>query len=290
MKLCFQHLSPHRTEPSDLFSKSAGSASEVCGLFVDLLQRTVNLVSKIIRDSKLVELDHIAIVMDGNRRWARQRGLPVALGHAYGARCVRSVVQACVNRGIRYLTLFAFSTENWQRPVGEVSAIIRLLTLYLQKEVRDMNEKGVCFKVIGDTSSFSSRIQALIHDVQAHTAYNETITLTVAVNYGGRWDMVQAAKAWQAAHPGESMDAMDESGLATHLSTSYAPNPDLFIRTGGELRISNFLLWQLAYTELYFTDVLWPAFTEDVLDQAIAAYGVRDRRFGGASALSVITA
>lgn len=229
---------------------------------------------------------HIAIIMDGNRRWAKQFGMPAALGHASGARRVRSIVQACTDRGVRYLTLFAFSTENWQRPAAEVSALMGLLALYLQKEVKDMNAKGVCFKVVGDTSGFDARIQALIRDAQANTAHNTTITLTIAANYGGRQDVVQAVKAWQAAHPGESVEALDEAGLNSHLGLAYAPDPDLLIRTGGESRISNFMLWQLAYSELYFTDVLWPSFDAAVLDQAIAWYGARDRRFGGASTLA----
>lgn len=229
---------------------------------------------------------HIAIIMDGNRRWAKDCGLPVALGHASGARRVRSIVQACAERGVRYLTLFAFSTENWQRPADEVSSLMGLLALYLQKEVKDMNAKGVCFRVVGDTSGFDARIQALIHDAQVNTVHNKTITLTVAANYGGRWDLLQAVKAWQASHPGAPVDALDEGALSSHLSMAYAPDPDLLIRTGGESRISNFLLWQLAYTEMFFTNVLWPAFTVDELDKAIRWYAERDRRFGGASTLS----
>lgn len=228
--------------------------------------------------------NHIAIVMDGNRRWARQRLLPAAVGHANGARRVRNIVQACADRGVRYLTLFAFSTENWQRPADEVSALMRLLVLYLQKEVSDMNARGVRFRVIGDISGLSPRIQALAQSAQANTAHNTTITLTVAVNYGGRWDMLQAVKSWQKAHPEESIDALTESDLSAHLSTADIPNPDLLIRTGGEARISNFMLWQLAYTEFYFTDVLWPAFTDEALDGAIEDYCKRDRRFGADSA------
>lgn len=227
---------------------------------------------------------HIAIIMDGNRRWAKQRGLSAALGHASGARRVRNIVQACADRGVRYLTLFAFSTENWRRPPAEVSSLMGLLSLYLKKEMSDMNAKGVRLKVVGDTSHFDARIQALIRDAQQNTLHNDTITLTIAANYGGRQDVVQAIKSWQKAHPGESVDTLDETSLNAHLGLSYAPDPDLLIRTGGELRISNFMLWQLAYTELFFSDVLWPSFTPDVLDQAIAWYGRRDRRFGGASA------
>ncbi|HAL39423.1 MAG TPA: di-trans,poly-cis-decaprenylcistransferase [Polaromonas sp.] len=233
---------------------------------------------------------HIAIIMDGNRRWAKQFGMPAALGHANGARRVRSIVQACADRGVRFITLFAFSTENWQRPPDEVSSLMGLLALYLRKEVSDMNAKGVRLKVVGDTSDFDVKIQALIRDAQEKTAHNDTITLTIAANYGGRWDVVQAVKSWQAAHPGEPVDAMDEASLAAHLGLAYAPDPDLLIRTGGESRISNFMLWQLAYTEMFFTDVLWPSFTADELDQAIAWYGMRDRRFGGTSTLSVVKA
>ncbi|MDO8248189.1 MAG: polyprenyl diphosphate synthase [Rhodoferax sp.] len=231
---------------------------------------------------------HIAIIMDGNRRWAKQFGLPAAVGHANGARRVRSIVQACADRGVRFLTLFAFSTENWQRPQDEVSSLMGLLALYLQKEVKDMNAKGVRFKVVGDTSGFDARIQALIRDAQQSTAHNDTITLTIAANYGGRQDIVHAVKSWQAAHPDKAIDTLEEADLDAHLGLAYAPAPDLLIRTGGESRISNFMLWQLAYTELFFTDVLWPSFSAEVLDEAIAWFGIRDRRFGGASCLPVV--
>jgi undecaprenyl diphosphate synthase len=227
---------------------------------------------------------HIAIIMDGNRRWAKKSGLPAVLGHASGARQVRNIVKACADRGVRYLTLFAFSTENWQRPQDEVSSLMALLALYLKKEVNDMNAKGVRLKFVGNIAGFDTKIQDLIRNAEEKTAHNNAITLIVAANYGGRWDVVQAVKAWQAAHPGQSADAMDEAALNAHLHTAFAPDPDLLIRTGGESRVSNFMMWQLAYTELFFTDVLWPNFTVDVLDQAIAWYGTRDRRFGGSSA------
>ena len=226
---------------------------------------------------------HIAVIMDGNRRWAQKRSLPVAMGHASGARRVREVVKACTDRDVKFLTLFAFSTENWKRPEEEVSGLMGLLSLYLQKEVSDMATQGVRLKIIGDVSGFSTRIQSLIQDAQANTAHNSAITLTIAINYGGRWDMLQAFKGWQAAHPGESAEHLTESALAPHLSTAYAPEPDLLIRTGGEARVSNFMLWQLAYTELFFTDVLWPSFGAAELDRAIASYAQRDRRFGGGS-------
>ena len=224
--------------------------------------------------------NHIAIIMDGNRRWARARGMPSAMGHANGARRVRSIVQACADRGVRHLTLFAFSTENWRRPKDEVSTLLGLLALYLQKEVKDMNTKGVRLKVIGDTSQFDARIQALIRDAQANTAHNDKITLTIAANYGGRQDIVQAVKAWQAANPGESIDSLDEAKLTAHLCLPDTPEPDLLIRTGGESRVSNFMLWQMAYTEMFFTEVLWPSFSDKELDQAIDWFSARDRRFG----------
>lgn len=226
---------------------------------------------------------HVAIIMDGNRRWAKNRGFPVAFGHASGAKRVRGLVEACSNRGIRFITVFAFSTENWKRPATEVSFLMGLLALYLQKEIKDMNTKGVRLKVIGDTSQFSPQIQALITDAEANTAHNDRITLTVAANYGGRWDMLQAVKAWQQANPCESADTLSESSLAPYLSMSYAPDPALLIRTGGESRVSNFMLWQQAYTELFFTDLLWPDFCEKELDRALAWFSLQDRRFGGCS-------
>lgn len=226
---------------------------------------------------------HVAIIMDGNRRWARKRLMPVAVGHAGGAKAIRGIVRACSERGIKVLTLFAFSTENWKRPTDEVSGLMRLLLLYLQKEVADMNSHGVRLQIIGDTTRFDTRLQDLIAQAQAITRNNTTIVLNVAVNYGGRWDMLQAAKAWQAANPGLPISAMDEDGLQAHLSLAGLPDPDLLIRTGGEARVSNFLLWQMAYTELYFTNILWPDFDQNQLDLALASFAKRDRRFGTSS-------
>lgn len=224
---------------------------------------------------------HIAIVMDGNRRWASQRSMPKAIGHASGARRVRNIVQACSDRGIRYLTLFAFSTENWSRPVEEVSSLMGLFVHYLEKEVDDMNANGVCLKVVGDLSGFDARLQRLMLASQEKTAHNKRITLTIAANYGGRWDMLQATRAWMNDLPAESRAELTEESLRPYLSMAYAPDPDLVIRTGGESRISNFLLWQMAYSELYFTDTLWPDFTAQSLDQAVQWFRQRDRRFGG---------
>jgi undecaprenyl diphosphate synthase len=229
---------------------------------------------------------HIAVIMDGNRRWASRRGLPRALGHASGARRVRQIVEACAERGVRYLTLFAFSTENWRRPADEVSSLMGLFLQYLQKEASDMHLKGVRLKVIGDRSAFDARLQALMTHVEALTAGNTRITLTIAANYGGRWDMLHALKAWQTANPGASIDDLSDEILRAHLCTAGIPDPDLLIRTGGESRISNFMLWQMAYTELFFTDALWPDFSAQVLDQALAWYLARDRRFGASGALA----
>lgn len=226
---------------------------------------------------------HIAIIMDGNRRWAHKRAMPKALGHARGAQRVRSIVQACADHGVRYLTLFAFSTENWQRPPEEVSSLMGLLVHYLEKEVDDMNATGVRLKVVGDTRRFDARLQRLMRESQEKTAGNKRITLTIAANYGGRWDMLQAARAWQENHPGQSLDGLDEDSLRNYLSMAYAPDPELLIRTGGESRISNFMLWQTAYTELFFSPALWPDFNEKMLDEALAWYSERDRRFGGMS-------
>jgi len=229
---------------------------------------------------------HIAIIMDGNRRWASARGLPKAAGHTVGARKVRAIVRACAERGVQNLTLFAFSTENWRRPMEEVGTLMGLLKLYLQKEIGELRAQGVRLRVIGDTSKFDARVQALIADAQELTAHNSKITLTLALNYGGRWDILQAFKAWQQANPQADAQSMTDAALAPYLQMADAPEPDLMIRTGGESRMSNFLLWQMAYTELYFTDLLWPEFTPEALDQAIVWFGQRDRRFGGESTLA----
>jgi undecaprenyl diphosphate synthase len=228
---------------------------------------------------------HIAIIMDGNRRWAKKRLLPAAVGHAAGARQVREVVKSCIELGVPYLSLFAFSTENWKRPPEEISSLMSLFMTYLQKEINSMNANGVCLKVAGDKSRFAPVLQDLIAKAEEKTASNTRITLTVCANYGGRWDMLQAVQAWQKAHPGQNVDQLDQDSLATYLSTAYAPEVDLLIRTGGESRVSNFMLWQAAYAELFFTDVLWPEFSAQHLHQAIAWFAGRDRRFGSSAPL-----
>ncbi|MDD3529159.1 MAG: polyprenyl diphosphate synthase [Gallionellaceae bacterium] len=224
---------------------------------------------------------HIAIIMDGNGRWAKKRMLPRVAGHAVGVERVRDVIKACTDRGIEYLTLFAFSSENWRRPAEEVNHLMELFVMVLEREVKKLHKNGVRLKVIGDLSRFTPRIQELVTQGEALTAGNTKLTLTVAANYGGRWDILQAVDAWRTAHP--RSHHITEADLAEHLSMAYAPEPDLFIRTGGEQRISNFLLWQLAYTELYFTGTLWPDFDAAALDAAIESYQKRERRFGRTS-------
>jgi undecaprenyl diphosphate synthase len=228
---------------------------------------------------------HIAIIMDGNRRWAKNRFMPAALGHAAGARRVREIVQACAEAGVACLSLFAFSTENWKRPEEEITSLMGLFRTYLEREVSSMNDNGVRLRVLGDTSRFSEPLQALIRQAETQTANNSRITLLVCANYGGRWDMIQAARAWQKAHPDQTLDDMTEAGLAPFLSTAEAPEVDLLIRTGGESRVSNFLLWQAAYAELFFTDDLWPDFKAERLQQALQWFAGRDRRFGSSAPL-----
>jgi len=225
---------------------------------------------------------HIAIIMDGNGRWAKRRFLPRMAGHKRGVEAVRRIVRACGERRVEYLTLFAFSSENWRRPPEEVSFLMRLFVLSLEQEVSKLHENGVRFKVIGDLSRFEPELARLIRAAEDLTAGNTRLTLTVAANYGGRWDILQAVKRMLAERP-ELASSFGESDLAPHFALGHTPEPDLFIRTGGEQRISNFLLWQLAYTELYFTDTLWPDFDAAALDAAIASYQRRERRFGRTS-------
>ena len=224
---------------------------------------------------------HVAIIMDGNGRWAQRRRLPRIAGHRRGAEAVRATVRACAERGIEYLTLFAFSSENWRRPAEEVALLMKLFKSALQNEVDKLHANGVRLRVVGDTSRFDPKLRKLIERGEELTAANDGLTLTIAANYGGRWDILQAINRLLLEKP--AAREVDEHLLAPHLAMSYAPEPDLFIRTGGEQRISNFLLWQLAYTELYFTDSLWPDFDGAALDRAIASYRGRERRFGRTS-------
>lgn len=218
--------------------------------------------------------------MDGNGRWAQKRRMPRTAGHVKGATVIKALVEHAAKLGVKYLTLFAFSTENWQRPADEVSTLMRLFVQYLEKEMTSLAQAGVRLKVIGDVAGFPSDLQQRIHSAQAATISNSVITLCVAANYGGRWDVLKAVKNWQAANLDQSLAELTEQSLSPHLSTEDMPEVDLLIRTGGEQRISNFLLWQSAYAELYFSDILWPDFDGAELDRAIGWYAQRQRRFG----------
>ena len=226
---------------------------------------------------------HIAFIMDGNGRWAKDRLLPRVAGHAKGAAQVRQLIKNCARRGIGYVTLYAFSTENWARPSDEVSALMSLFLKYLSSEVDEMRDNGVRLRVLGDTSGFSQAIQDAIARAESSTAHNDRLHLNVAANYGGRAELVRAVRKWMVANPNADPALFDEASISNHLQTGNMPAPDLLVRTGGECRISNFLLWQTAYTELYFTDTLWPAFDASALDKAILWYHTRERRFGKTS-------
>lgn len=224
---------------------------------------------------------HIAIIMDGNGRWATKRLLPRVAGHMKGLDTVRNVVEACVERGVKFLTVFAFSSENWRRPTDEVSFLMKLFLSTLEREVSRLHANGIRLKVVGDLNRFDDKLQSMIVAAERKTAGNEQMTLTICANYGGRWDVMQAIGKMLAVNPGQTDFTEDQ--LAPHLALAYAPEPDLFIRTGGEQRISNFLLWQLAYTEMYFTETFWPDFDAAALDAAISSYRQRERRFGRTS-------
>ncbi len=225
---------------------------------------------------------HVAIIMDGNGRWAQQRGLPRFAGHKAGVDAVRGVVEQCVSTGIGVLTLFAFSSENWRRPPQEVSLLMELFMMALNREVRRLKRNDVRLKVIGDRSAFSDKLQSRIAAAEEATAGCNALLLQIAANYGGRWDMAQAAaRVAQRVRQGElEPGQVDETVIAAELSTAGQPDPDLFIRTGGEKRLSNFLLWQCAYAELYFTDLYWPDFDAPAFAAALDSFARRHRRFG----------
>jgi undecaprenyl diphosphate synthase len=225
---------------------------------------------------------HVAIIMDGNGRWAKNRFLPRVAGHRRGVEAVRAAVRACAQRGVEFLTLFAFSSENWRRPAEEVSVLRQLFRAALEQEVGKLHEAGIRLRVIGDLAPFGEAVETLVSRAEALTSGNRGLTLTVAANYGGRWDLLQAFNALAQRQPAKA-GRYTEQDIAPHLAMSYAPEPDLFIRTGGEQRISNFLVWQLAYSELYFTPMLWPDFDGAALDAAFAWYRERERRFGRTS-------
>jgi undecaprenyl diphosphate synthase len=222
---------------------------------------------------------HVAIVMDGNGRWARKRHMPRVVGHKQGVDALVRTVQACADRGIDYLTVFAFSSENWKRPTEEVSGLMGLVLIAVSKYLAKLATEGVRIRIVGDRSAVSDKVARAWDQAEADTRHNSRINLSVAFNYGGRWDIVQACRA--AIADGLDPESLDETGLARYMAMSFAPDPDLFIRTGGEVRISNFLLWQSAYAELYFTECLWPDFDAVQLDRALQSFASRDRRFGG---------
>jgi undecaprenyl diphosphate synthase len=221
---------------------------------------------------------HIAIVMDGNGRWANRRYLPRVAGHKQGVEALRHCVRMSADRGVKVLTVFAFSSENWNRPSDEISGLMDLLAGALSREVKPLSESGVRICFVGDRSRMSDKVRAGFSQAELETANNTRITLNVCFNYGGRWDVVQAAG--QLAARGEQIT---EDSLSRSMALAHVPDPDLVIRTGGESRMSNFLLWQSAYSELYFSDVLWPDFNETDLDAALADYASRERRFGHTS-------
>jgi undecaprenyl diphosphate synthase len=225
---------------------------------------------------------HIAIIMDGNGRWAKRHSLRRLAGHKKGADAVRKTVRTCRKLGIRYLTLYAFSVENWQRPHDEITALMSLLEEYLKSEVQEMNETGVRLIVIGDIDRFPVQTKEILSDIAGKTSHNTEMILTLALSYGGRDEIVESVKRIVHDVKAGLLDVCDitKEQFPRYLYTSGIPDPDLLIRTSGEYRVSNFLLWQLAYAELYFTDVLWPDFSEEHLCDAIMNYQKRERRFG----------
>ncbi len=218
---------------------------------------------------------HIAIIMDGNGRWAKKRSLPRMVGHRAGGEAAKEIIKACSQRGIEALTLFAFGTENWNRPAEEVDNLMQLFLETLQKNTKDLNKNNIRLRIIGDHAGLNPNLRDKIISAHEETEANTGLKLNVAINYSGRWDI------WQAVEKTLQAEKMSQEIFQSHLCLHDLPEPDLFIRTSGEQRISNFLLWQLAYTELYFTDILWPDFNEQELEKALLAYAKRERRFGG---------
>ncbi|WP_425086088.1 isoprenyl transferase [Thiomicrorhabdus marina] len=226
---------------------------------------------------------HIAIIMDGNGRWAKKRFLPRFIGHQKGLNAVKRVITHCAKRNVEAITLFAFSTENWRRPPEEVNKLMSIFLTALQKEVKKLHSNNVQLRIIGLRSAFSEEIQAHIAKAEALTHDNTGLVLNIAANYGGQMDVVEAVKAWQMENPEKSVQELTVDDISRHVANADLPLPDLLIRTGGEQRISNFLIWQMAYSELYFTDTLWPDFGADDIDAAIDSYAARERRFGKTS-------
>ncbi|WP_438970487.1 isoprenyl transferase [Methylophaga sp.] len=229
--------------------------------------------------------NHIAIIMDGNGRWAKKRLQPRFMGHRAGVKAVESIVKHCAQRGVQVLSLFAFSSENWRRPGKEVSLLMELFSHALSKQVKKLHENNIKLCIVGDLEKFSPALKQQIFDAQTLTADNTGLILNIAANYGGRWDVTQSVRqlAQQVRDGDLDPDTISEEMIDQHLTTANLPEPDLFIRTGGEQRVSNFMLWQMAYTEFYFTDVLWPEFDALALDKAIMSFSLRERRFGRTS-------
>lgn len=230
--------------------------------------------------------EHVAIIMDGNGRWAQQRGRPRLYGHQAGARRVRDIVAACPDLGVRYLTIFAFSTENWKRTQSEVSGLMSLFRQYIRRETRGLIDEGVCVRFIGDRVRLDPKLVKLMDELEEATAGNDVVNLTIAINYGGRDEVARATKrlAKDVAAGKLSPDDVDEETLPKYLDTRVLPDPDLVIRTSGEARISNFLLWQSAYAEYEFVNTLWPDFSDEEFQKVVGAFGKRKRRFGAVPA------
>ena len=244
-----------------------------------------NKISPSEKNKELILPRHVAVIMDGNGRWARSRGQSRVMGHKKGAEAVRRIIRNCGDQGVEYLTLFAFSSENWKRPNREVKLLMELFISVLEKDIDALVENGVRLSIIGDLERFGKRIGNLIKKAEMRTASNDSMHLMIAANYGGRWDITQACQrlAEKSCNGELSPDEINEELLSRHLVTDEIPDPDLFIRTGGEKRISNFLIWQLAYAELYFTDVLWPDFSKDDFIDALQWFASRERRYGKTS-------
>jgi undecaprenyl diphosphate synthase len=226
--------------------------------------------------------NHVAVIMDGNGRWAKQRGLPRIEGHRRGANALKEMLRYCKDLGVKTLTAYAFSTENWGRPTGEVNFLMGLFERLLQKELKEMEAEEVCINFIGDLTPLPPSLQQEMHRSMERTKNNQGVFFNVAINYGSRHEMINACKAIaEKVQQGElSADSINDQTISQHLYTSASPDPDLLIRTSGEMRLSNFMLWQLAYTEIYVTDTLWPDFNHEQFDRAIVAFQQRDRRFG----------
>jgi undecaprenyl diphosphate synthase len=248
-------------------------------------------LAKVLKDSKIkaeslkrtgIIPTHIAIIMDGNGRWAKKRGLPRVAGHKKGVETVRKIVEACIEIGVKYLTLYTFSTENWKRPKDEVTTLMRLIVKSLNKETRELHSNNIKLSAIGNIESLPEIVQKELHEAIKMTANNNKMVLNLALSYSGRWEIIEAVKriANQVKESKLSVDSIDEELISKNLSTSEMPDPDLVIRSGGEFRISNFLLWQIAYSEVYITNVLWPEFSKHHLEDAIKNFQSRERRFG----------